>query len=333
MELYWDWRMARLMDKSGSIVDEIIWDGIRSPGAVADRLEKMRGNRMTLEARELADRFPESLTILSAPEGWPELQKEEIILMEQAALILARRGVAQAAGDGDRRLEHLVHSVEELRAAWTTMDSRVVEWAGLFLIDLDLDAERKSISKAVASAESFSALISDLKLEKPLFNPTNEEWSAINGSALTAVEMFARINETETAIRKQVEGYLPSLSLLLGPLLAARLCVAAHGRSRLSRLPSSTVQVLGAEKAFFAHLRTGSPPPKHGMIFQHPWISRSPRWVRGKISRMLAGKASIAVRIDEHGGTPWTHENISEVEKSVNSIRTRHPKPPSKKGR
>jgi len=333
MELYWDWRMARLMDKSGSIVDEIIWDGIRSPGAVADRLEKMRENRMTEEARELADRFPESLTMLSAPEGWPELQKEDIILMEQAALILARRGVAQAAGDGDRRLEHLVHSVEELRAAWTTMDSRVVEWAGLFLIDLDLDAERKSISKAVASAESFSALISDLKLEKPLFSPTNEEWSAINGSALTAVEMFARINETETAIRKQVEGYLPSLSLLLGPLLAARLCVAAHGRSRLSRLPSSTVQVLGAEKAFFAHLRTGSPPPKHGMIFQHPWISRSPRWVRGKISRMLAGKASIAVRIDEHGGTPWTQENILEIEKSVNSIRTRHPKPPSKKGR
>ena len=70
----------------------------------------------------------------------------------------------------------------------------------------------------------------------------------------------------------------------------------------------------------------------HGMIFQHPWISRSPRWIRGKISRMLAGKASIAVRIDEHGGTPWTQENISEVEKSVNSIRTRHPKPPPKKG-
>ncbi|MEC9174460.1 MAG: hypothetical protein VX804_05280 [Candidatus Thermoplasmatota archaeon] len=288
---------------------------------------------MTVEARELVDRFPESLVILSAPRGWPELQKEDIMLMEQAALILARRGIAQAAGDGDRRLEHLVHSVEELRAAWTTMDSRVVEWAGLFLIDLDLDSERKSISKAVASAENFSALISDLELENPLFSPSKEEWSAIHGSAVTAVEMSARINETETAIRKQVEDYLPSLSLLLGPLLAARLCVAAHGRSRLSRLPSSTVQVLGAEKAFFAHLRTGSPPPKHGMIFQHPWISRSPRWVRGKISRMLAGKASIAVRIDEHGGTPWTQENISEIEKSVNSIRTRHPKPPSKKGR
>ena len=93
------------------------------------------------------------------------------MLMEQAALILARRGIARAAGDGDRRLEHLVHSVEELRAAWTTMDSRVVEWAGLFLIDLDLDSERKSISKAVASAENFSALISDLELENPSLLP------------------------------------------------------------------------------------------------------------------------------------------------------------------
>ncbi len=333
MELYWDWRMARLIDESGSVVDETIWDGIRSPGAVADRLEKMRENRMTIEARELVERFPESVLISSAPDGWPDLDKDDIVLMEQAALILARRGIAQAAGDGDRRLEHLVHSVDELRSAWTTMESRVVEWAGLFLIDLDLDSERKSIPKAVAAAKNFSTLVSNLELDNPDFNPSNEEWSAIHGTAVTAVDISVSINDTETAIRKHVEDYLPSLSLLLGPLLAARLCVAAHGRSRLARLPSSTVQVLGAEKAFFAHLRTGSPPPKHGMIFQHPWISRSPRWVRGKISRLVAGKASIAVRIDEHGGTPWSENDILEVEKAVELIRSRHPKPPSKKGR
>ncbi len=333
MELYWDWRMARLIDESGSVVDESIWDGIRSPGAVADRLEKMREGRMTIEARELIERFPESELISDAPEGWPVLEKEDILLIEQAALILARRGIAQAAGDGDRRLEHLVHSVDELRSAWTTMESRIVEWVGLFLTDLNLDSKRKSIPKTVSLAEDFDKLVSTLNLETPIHLPSNEEWSAIHGAAVTAVELSIRINETEIAIRKHVEHYLPSLSMLLGPLLAARLCVAAHGRSRLARLPSSTVQVLGAEKAFFAHLRTGSPPPKHGMIFQHPWISRSPRWVRGKIARMLAGKASIAVRIDEHGGQPWTQENVSDIEKSVNTIRARHPKPPSKKGR
>ena len=333
MELYWDWRMARLIDESGSVVDETIWDGIRSPGAVADRLEKMKKERMTSEARELAERFPDSVSVLIAPEDWPPLEKEDIALMEQAALILARRGIAQAAGDGDRRLEHLVHSVDELRSAWTTLESRVVEWAGLFLIDVDLDTERKTIPKAIASSDNFEGLVQTWGLASPEHSPTDEEWVAIHGAAATAVEISGRMDETETAIRNHVQAYLPSLSLLLGPLLAARICVAAHGRSRLARLPSSTVQVLGAEKAFFAHLRTGSPPPKHGMIFQHPWISRSPKWVRGKISRLVAGKASIAVRIDEHGGNPWTENDILEVEKAVELIRSRHPKPPSKKGR
>ena len=107
-------------------------------------------------------------------------------------------------GDGDRRLEHLVHSVDELRSAWTTMESRVVEWAGLFLVDLDLDSERKSICKAVASSENFSKLVSNLGFSNPLLSPSNEEWTAIQGSAVIAVEMSSRINEAETAIESKL---------------------------------------------------------------------------------------------------------------------------------
>ena len=76
----------------------------------------------------------------------------------------------------------------------------------------------------------------------------------------------------EHALRQLAEEHLPSVSALVGPLLAARLCVEAHGRQRLARLPSGTVQILGAEKAFFHHLKTGAPSPKHGHIFMHPWI-------------------------------------------------------------
>ena len=92
------------------------------------------------------------------------------------------------------------------------------------------------------------------------------------------------------------------------------LCVEAHGRLRLARLPAGTVQVLGAEKAFFSHLRSGTAPPKHGHIFMHPWISRSPRWVRGKIARMLAAKISIAARVDAFQGTPLGQEDVDEIE-------------------
>ena len=73
-------------------------------------------------------------------------------------------------------------------------------------------------------------------------------------------------------------------------------------------MPSGSLQVLGAHAAMAAH-RRGAAPPKHGAIlFSMPQISRSPRWVRGKIARFLAGKASIAVRCDHFGGEPWDEE-------------------------
>jgi nucleolar protein 56 len=63
------------------------------------------------------------------------------------------------------------------------------------------------------------------------------------------------------------------------------------------------------------------------MIFQHPWISRSPRWIRGKVARMLAGKATIAVRVDHFGGETWGTIEVGAVEQAVTAIRKRHPSP------
>ena len=331
MHLHWDWRLARVVDAEEVIIDESVWDGVRSSGSVADRIEVVRRNRMTPEARDLSERFPEATPSFTNPDDWPSFSSEEIMLLDQASIILARRGLEESAGDVDRRMEHLVHAVEEMRVGWTTIESRVVEWVGLFLTEINLDEKRRNIVTATSAASSFEDLLQRLDAESPLHSPTSEEWAALHGAASSAVEMSDRIKDTEAAIRSHAESHVPSLSALLGPLLAARMTVAAHGRSRLSRLPSSTVQVLGAEKAFFAHLRTGSPPPKHGMIFQHPWISRSPRWVRGKISRLIAGKASIAVRVDEHGGKAWGDEEVASVERAVQAVRSRHPKPPSKR--
>ena len=68
-------------------------------------------------------------------------------------------------------------------------------------------------------------------------------------------------------------------------------------------MPSSTIQVLGAEKALFRSLKSGSRPPKHGIIFQHDMVHSSPKHQRGKIARSLAGKIAIAARIDAFRGT------------------------------
>ena len=67
-------------------------------------------------------------------------------------------------------------------------------------------------------------------------------------------------------------------------------------------MPASTIQVLGAEKALFRSLKTGSQPPKHGLLFQHAMVHPAPRWQRGKIARAVAGKAAIASRVDVYNG-------------------------------
>jgi nucleolar protein 56 len=69
-------------------------------------------------------------------------------------------------------------------------------------------------------------------------------------------------------------------------------------------MPASAIQVLGARTALFAHLRTHSPSPKHGIIFQHRRVHNAPREVRGKVARALAGKLAIAARLDHFRGVP-----------------------------
>ena len=58
---------------------------------------------------------------------------------------------------------------------------------------------------------------------------------------------------------------------------------------------------MGAEKALFRTLKTGSNPPKHGILFQHPVIHSAPKWQRGKMARAVAAKTAIAARLDIYG--------------------------------
>ena len=119
----------------------------------------------------------------------------------------------------------------------------------------------------------------------------------------------------------------PNLSAVLGTTVGARILAKAESLQKMATMPASTIQVLGAEKAFFNHLKTGAAPPKHGHIFMHPWISRSPRWVRGKIARTIAAKASIAAKVDAFEGEPWTKEMVEEIDKKIEDIKAANPKP------
>lgn len=81
-------------------------------------------------------------------------------------------------------------------------------------------------------------------------------------------------------------------------------CFQAGSLTNLAKAPASTVQILGAEKALFRALKTKGNTPKYGLIYHSTFIGRADAKNKGRISRYLANKCSIATRIDSFSDEP-----------------------------
>jgi len=123
---------------------------------------------------------------------------------------------------------------------------------------------------------------------------------------LINIEAFAKRVISLAEYRHKLFAYLqdkmgivaPNLGALVGELVAARLISHAGSLTNLAKYPASTVQILGAEKALFRALKTKGNTPKYGLIFHSSFIGRAKQRNKGRISRYLANKCSIASRID-----------------------------------
>ncbi|KAM6494530.1 hypothetical protein JOM56_010891 [Amanita muscaria] len=117
------------------------------------------------------------------------------------------------------------------------------------------------------------------------------------GSSLSEIDM---LNISSFALRVVA----PSLTALLGERISARLISHAGSLTNLSKYPASTVQILGAEKALFRALKTKGNTPKYGLLYHSTFIGRAGPKHKGRISRFLANKCSIASRIDCYSDNP-----------------------------
>jgi nucleolar protein 56 len=105
-------------------------------------------------------------------------------------------------------------------------------------------------------------------------------------------------------LNKKMADIAPNLSALIGEIVGARLISHAGSLTNLAKYPASTVQILGAEKALFRALKTKGNTPKYGLIYHSSFISKAAQRNKGRISRYLANKASIASRIDSFSDFP-----------------------------
>lgn len=104
-------------------------------------------------------------------------------------------------------------------------------------------------------------------------------------------------------LKNRMAAIAPNLTVMVGELVGARLIAHAGSLISLAKHPASTVQILGAEKALFRALKTKHDTPKYGLIYHASLVGQAAPKLKGKISRVLAAKAALAVRMDALGDT------------------------------
>lgn len=205
----------------------------------------------------------------------------------------------------DKHLIQAINSIDDIDEAISKLIERIREWYELYFPEMNvihnnetyikLIAENKSKEKIIeAKGDAFSIDIDEFDDDEI----NSEDLEILNDYANSIYELQKTRKNIEKYIDVKMESIAPNLKTLVGSTLGAKLISHAGGIKRLSTYPSSTVQIMGAEKALFRHLRSGDRPPKYGLIYQHPKVRGSKWWNRGKIARTLASRISLATRKD-----------------------------------
>ncbi len=313
----------------------------KDPEAIAERLQRVEEWKVLDEERELVqglDEFEVGEPRLERKAGGrmsseklPFLRPEDFGfdrgLLHKAMLALGRRRMRKAVGPDDH-LAQAVASIDDLQETENLLLERLREWYALHFPELARTADEATYLDLIARYGTREAMPINARdsVGAPL-GPAEVE--AVQRLATLVQEIRGRRAAAEAYTERLARDRAPNVTHLAGPLIAARLVSLAGGVQELAGLPASTVQLLGAEKALFRHLRDHKRPPKHGVLFQHPFVHRAPRWQRGAIARAFAGKIAIGARADAYTQRFIAEELKARLDRALASIRDRKANPPA----
>ena len=201
-------------------------------------------------------------------------QNIDLSLLRSASILQVKYRIEKSLTP-DKNLIQAIEALDEAHTIFNLVSERYITWhsqlTGSPRIKLEKIIEKDNLPPQIDKLKSFITSIQELVS------------SLSNYLDLESPKVF------------------PALVEILGTQLAVRMVASAGELSKLARMPSSTIQLLGAEKALFRHMSDGSPPPKHGFLYQHPTIKKSGPKNKGKNSRKLAAKVAIASKLDYFG--------------------------------
>ncbi len=233
--------------------------------------------------------------------------------MHKFNMELTKLDLKEALSKPDFKIIQVSNALDELEESLNLYSERLREWYNLYYPELSMQvSNHSSFAKVAVQEKPKDTVAGD-------FNEQDEK----------ELKRFAKFVKNSYKAKDDLANYLESLmqqnfknlNAVAGAKVGAELLAAVGSAKRLARLPSSTIQVLGAEKALFRHLKEGTKPPKHGIILNHPLLQMAPKHLRGKVARKIAGKIAIAIRRDYFEGKFMGKALRKELNEEVKKLR------------
>jgi nucleolar protein 56 len=327
-------------DSKGKILEKRLFP--KDPALIASRLEKAK-TMLIPEEREIieslkkkgaevltrfekdetADRLLQSgFRKLALELKWASSQAELNQLLSRVNIELTKSRMREVKRD--RIIIQAIGMLDEADRVINVFSERLREWYGLYFPELERQVQSnekfaeivsKGNKEGLAEFRGLASGSAGMDFSGEDIRQTQELGKAI-------LKLFEVKKELTSYVEKSMAETMPNFSAVAGPLLGARLLSVAGSLDRLAMMPSSTIQLLGAEKALFRHLKGEGKAPKYGILFGHPLIQQATKETKGKVARLVAAKLSIAARLDRFSGKDEGESLRKQLEESVRKIRS-----------
>jgi len=311
--------------EDGKIIDKLIYP--QDVKKIVDCLENTEPYIDELKKKLLKMGFPEIEIKIGFPYfrdfarniGYSDTQINKLIT--QIGIELAKRRIKKTVKK-DKIIIQAVSAIDELDKSINIFVERLREWYGLHFPELEESTEKH---------EKFVKIVSDYGLRNKIpenllpgslrdsigIELSNEDESILKEYAENLKNFYKLREHLEKYIERTMKEIAPNFTEVATPILGARFIALSGGLEKLAKMPSSTIQLMGAEKALFRYLRGKGQSPKHGILYTHPEVQKAPIDKRGKIARILASKISIAVKMDYYGSENASNSLRDDLDKKI----------------
>lgn len=254
----------------------------------------------------------------------------------------AKEGIEISYKNEEHILMQAINAYNETSRSYNLLFERLSEWYGIYFPEIKIqnpktlsqltlhmlskEPNKEEILKIVEDDGKADSIISKAQSTIGRKHEGNEAL-AIIAFAKMGIEMQNTLDSIGEYIKSASERILPNTTYLTDERIAAELLAKAGSLERLATMPAGTIQLLGAEKALFKHIKFGSKPPKYGILFKVPQVSNAQKERKGRIARLYATKISIALKADYFTKNFIAESLKANIESSIKRINEKEIKP------